>query len=300
MIAFITSLRHPDNAADYDHIEKLLRQSLRSIEAQSDDDHVTIIVGNQAPSFVLPPGAHFVEVNFPPPLPVNGLHADRSGFVMDKGTKIAIGLIAAREYSPHSVMIFDADDFVHRELAAFVNSRTASGGWYIERGWIYSARRNGYRAQERFNRTCGTSFVLPYAAYEVPEDLDVDATQQDLMSSFGEILPNILGAHRNALEWHAEQGRTVMPLPFRAGVYHVDTGENHSLKSLPGVIRPWNDRFGRAFAITPTRSSLSSILSCYSPRAFLHEVYRAVRRKLLPVVRSLRRNIVPETTDSEL
>ena len=36
--------------------------------------------------------------------------------IWDKGTKMAIALIAAREYGPEYVMPVDADDFVHREL----------------------------------------------------------------------------------------------------------------------------------------------------------------------------------------
>lgn len=292
MLAFITSLRHPDNAADYEHIEQLLRATLRSIESQSDGDYVTIIVGNRAPAFALPVRTHFVQVDFSPPMSVNGPHADRSGFIADKGTKIGIGLIAAREYDPTSVMIFDADDFVHRDLVTFVNARPASPGWYVDKGWIYSASRNGYKHQDRFNRTCGTCFVLPYSAYKVPSDLGTDATQQEITDAYGDILPSILGAHRNALEWHADRGRMLIPLPFRAAVYHVDTGENHSLKSLPGVIRPWRERFWRAFSIEPTKSPLSTALSCYSPRAFVHEIARSVRRAVFPAARRMRRALV--------
>ena len=36
MLAFITSLRHPDNSSDYARVELLLMGTLRSIEQQTD------------------------------------------------------------------------------------------------------------------------------------------------------------------------------------------------------------------------------------------------------------------------
>jgi hypothetical protein len=65
VLAFVTSLRHPDNASDYGRVEELLRRTLRSIAQQTSDDYIVIVVGNRAPSFALPPRARFVYVDFP-------------------------------------------------------------------------------------------------------------------------------------------------------------------------------------------------------------------------------------------
>lgn len=86
MPAFVTSLRHPNNSADYDRVEVLLQDTLASITRQTCDDYVIIIVGNRKPSFDLP------------------------------GTKVGVGLVAAREFDPEYVMQVYADDFVHRGL----------------------------------------------------------------------------------------------------------------------------------------------------------------------------------------
>lgn len=274
MLAFITSLRHPSNSDDYFRIEDLLRETLRSIERQTSEDYVVIIVGNRTPSFLLPPRMHFVPVDFPPPARANGPHADRAGFVRDKGTKIGIGLIEARKFSPTSVMIFDADDFVHNRLVAYVNSNPSSPGWVVAEGWIYSRARNGYKKQGAFNTTCGTCYVLPYEAYEVPDELTVLASQDEVAEAFGERLPNIMGAHRNAIEWHRARGRQLRALPFRAAVYHVDTGENHSGKVLPGVLRPWTRRLEKSFAIPSRQSATATLVSCLSPTSVVHSASR--------------------------
>lgn len=283
MLAFVTSMRHPDNADDYAYNETLLRQTLRSIEQQTSAEYVVYIVGNKEPSFRLPERMHFVRVDFDPPERVHGPHADRSGFVRDKGTKIGVGLVAAKEHRPDWVMIFDADDFIHRDLVRFVHDHQESAGWVIEKGWIYSRLRNGYRKQDSFNGTCGTSFVIPFDVYNVSPALTVDSTQEELIASFGEVLPSIMGAHRDAVHWHRQRGRDLASLPFRGAVYHVDTGENHSRKALPGLIRMWSPRLERDFAIPTRTGRLETLWSCMGPTAVRQSFTQFSKRALRAV-----------------
>ncbi|WP_292726442.1 hypothetical protein [Microbacterium sp. UBA837] len=232
MIAFVTSLRHPDNSADYDRVELLLHQTLASVAAQDSEDWISIVVGNRRPAKNLPRNTVFVPVDFPPPARSNGPHAGRDAFVRDKGTKIGIGLVEARRRGASKVMIFDADDFVHRSLAAFATRSPDKVGWVFESGWMYSSATGEAMPISRFNRTCGTSMILPIEAYGVPEDLERTASQSDVLDAYGETLTAIMGAHRNAVAWLQERGWEIRELPFRGAVYHVDTGENHSGKTL--------------------------------------------------------------------
>lgn len=285
MIAFVTSMRHPANADDYAYNEELLQASLASISRQTSQDYIVIVVGNQEPKFPLPERVRFVRVDFAPPARVNGPHADRSGFVRDKGSKIGVGLIAARDHNPDWVMIFDADDFVHRGITAFVHENPLSDGWVIEDGLMYSRARDGYRRQRKFNMTCGTSYIIPFSVYDVPVALDVNATQDEVVSGFGEILPNIMGAHRNAVQWHAARGRELRTLPFEGAVYLVDTGENHSGKALGGVIRPWTPRILETYGIARRGGRMASIINCLGPQACWQTVKDLTRRVAVRVSR---------------
>lgn len=278
MFAFTTSLRHPDNAEDYGRIEDLLKETLVSVLPQSVSDHVTIIVGNRRPSFPLPPHAHYLNVDFPPHPRINGPHADRNGFVLDKGSKIGVGLLAAREFDPQMVMIFDADDFVSRDIVSYVRESPRSDGWYVSGGWMCSRVRNGHRKQDDFHRTCGTSRIVPHDVYRVPFDLDASATQDQVVDAYGDVLTNFMGAHRKAVQWHLKHGRRLRPLPFRAAVNRVDKGENHSRKALPGVIRPWSRRCQRRYAILSRSSVLLTIWKCWTPLAVSETTRIAVRR----------------------
>lgn len=277
-LAFVTSLRHPQNSADYASVERLLEATLRSVTAQTHEDHVVVVVGNVAPSFPLPPRTRFVQVDFPPPSPPDGPHMPREHFVRDKGTKIGIGMLAAAEVDPSFAMIFDADDFVSRGLAQHVADHPDGPGWYVQDGWMYSAAGGAYRRQSDFHRTCGTSLVVPFGAYGVPRDLPLTATQDEVLDAYGETLHRALGAHRDAVTWFAGRGVHLEPLPFRGAVYHVDTGENHSGKSLTGIARPLGRTVAEEYGIPRSTPWLPSVWQSVGPRAVLDSATRTARR----------------------
>ena len=236
LLAFITSLRHPDNARDYLRNEYLLKQTLDSIELQTSDDYIVVVVSNVPLSFPLPDRVKSVVVDFPPPAPP-GARTSYEAVVWDKGTKIGTGLIAAREYAPDYVMIIDSDDFVHRDLVAFTSANSGSPGWYISRGWRYSSARNAYRSLRAFHLQCGSSYILPFAAYSVPDNAKVDLSQGEVFDIYGDLLATILGSHMRVVKWARNHGYPLVPLPFRGAVHHVDTGENHSEGTLGGLAR---------------------------------------------------------------
>lgn len=266
MLAFITTLRHPHNSADYGHVESLLHDTLASITRQSCDDYVAIIVGNRRPAFPLPERAVFVEVDFPPPSHHKGPQTGPAAGIWDKGTKNGIGLIAARDFRPEYVMAVDADDFVHSELAAFVRAHPGRAGWVVERGWMYSRARNAYRLRKKFYGICGTSFIIPLAAYEVRPDLTVCATQQQIAEAFGERLEHIL-EHGWAYDWWRNHGRLLEPLPFPGAVYHTEHGENHCDNALFGPAMPYRSHLYRDFGIRPSKGPAATLWTSIGPAA---------------------------------
>jgi hypothetical protein len=289
VLAFITSLRHPANAADYAAVEELLEGSLRSVCAQDHHEFVVIVTGNRAPSFELPPRVHFVPVDFAPPPAEAGPHASRSSFVLDKGSKIGIGLVAARRFDPDMVMIFDADDFVSRRLAGFVATQPHPRTWVVEDGYVLSRSRGSYRRQPGFHRTCGTSFLVPYEAYRVPDYLDQGSSQAAVVEGFDERLTAIMGAHRDAADWLEEHGWPPTPLPFRGAVYHVDTGENHSGKAMSGLALPVTRALAAEFGVPRPRWSAAQLRLSAGPGP-LADSWSGLRKRTLA---RLRRAVVP-------
>lgn len=275
LLAFITTLRHPQNSTDYGRVELLLQDTLASVTRQTIDDFVVIIVGNRRPAFPLPKNTEFVEVDFPPPSDHNGSQTGPAAVIWDKGTKNGIGLIAAREFRPEYVMAVDADDFVHQKLAAFVHAHPGHAGWVVERGWMYSRARNAYRKCRKFYGVCGTSFIIPFDAYEVPPDLTISATQREIAEAFGERLENVL-EHGWAYEWWKNHGRNLEPLPFPGAVYHVENGENHCDNALFGPAIPYRSHLYRDFGIRPSKDRAATLWASMG-RAALKRDRRAPR-----------------------
>ncbi len=281
MLAFITSLRHPDNARDYARNERLLQDTLNSIALQTSSEYIVVVVSNVALSFPLPDRVVSVVVDFPPPAPA-GTRASYPAVVWDKGTKLGIGLIAVREYTPDYVMITDADDFVHRDLVAFTSWHAGEPGWYISRGWRYSGKRNVYRSLRAFHLQCGTSYILPFAAYGVPDDATPDIGQGEVFDIFGDLLATILGSHMRVRQWANKHGYRLAPLPFRGAVHHVDTGENHSQGTFGGLARSATQEMWETYGMPP-RPPVTSMRPRWvlgTPSALVGSGYNYLQRKM--------------------
>ena len=269
MLAFVTTLRHPQNSSDYDNVEQLLQDSLRSISRQSCDDHITVIVGNQLPRFALPPRTHFIEVDFEPPSPVRGPRTGMDAVIWDKGTKTGVALAWLRASHPDYVMFFDADDFIHRNVAPYVRDHPSSPGWVVKRGYVYSRHRNAYARRRRLHRICGTSFIIPFTAFDVSPTLEADATQGAVADAFGaDMMEQILAGHRYALQWWRRRGRVLDVLPFEGVTYQVDTGENHSGNRLVGPALPYGQRLADDFAVGSSKSRPATWWSAIGPAAW--------------------------------
>jgi hypothetical protein len=249
MIVFITSVRHPQNAADYGRVERLLQRTLASVCAQDDRNFRVVVVANQPLSFATPKEVETVVVDFPAPSAHRGPQTGRDAILHDRGTKLAVGLVAARQHDPAHIMRFDADDFVSRHIAGFANANSSHPGWYVNGGHAYYERQGLTRRVDDFHEKCGTSFVIRHDLYG-SADLPLDATQDALYNGFGEfVVRELLGSHRAAEKYLADMGTPLEPLPFRGAVYTLETGENHSGEKVGGFAWPVGRRLEREFGL---------------------------------------------------
>ena len=280
MLVFVTSIRHPDNASDYGAVERLLARTAASVDGQLDRGFRMVVVGNRPPASPLPASAEFVEVDFPAPSATRSAEIEREAVLTDKGTKLAIGMLAARAHAPEHVMTVDADDLVSNRIAGFVNQRPDATGWYVEHGYVLSARYGVVLPVDRFNERCGTSVILRYDLLGVP-DLPVTASQDELRSGFGAFtVRELLGSHRTAVAHFAAQGAPLEPLPFPGAVYQVATGENYSGERVGAFDRfapPPRRAVVREFGIQRTTSPL--VTGSHVAREGMRALLRKTRRR---------------------
>lgn len=273
MLVFLTSVRHPHNATDYARVERLLQRTLASVCAQDDREFRVVVVANQPLSFATPKEVETVVVNFPAPSDHRGPQTGREAILHDRGTKLAAGLLAARKYETAHIMRFDADDFVSRHVAGFVNRYPHKAGWYVNKGHAYYERQQLTRRVEAFHEKCGTSFVIRQDLYG-SADIPIDATQDALYRGFGEfVIRDLLGSHKVAQKHFAEMGTPLEPLPFRGAVYTLETGENHSGDKVGGFAWPVGRKLAHEFGL-PRPSGRTAL------RTFIQSTKAAVVRKL--------------------
>lgn len=264
MLAFVTSLRHPHNSNDYGTVQRLLDDTLRSILRQQDKGFGIWVVGNREPRH-LPEGVHWVPVRFPPPSTKAGPRTGRDAVLLDKGTKLTIGLLAARSAGASHVMFVDADDFVSRRLAGLVADDPRANGWYVEHGWRYNAQRATVRRQRRFNTLCGTAYIVRCDLFGDFGDLDTRSSQEELRRHLGDRLERTFGSHLHLSGDLARAGTPLRPIPFPAALYRLGTGENHSWNGMGGLCRPVTRSIAEEFGVDPTPPNFGALLRSVSP-----------------------------------
>jgi hypothetical protein len=264
VLAFITSLRHPHNSDDYGRVERLLEDSLASVLRQ-DCPHFTVwVVGNRRPAN-LPAEVEWVHVDFRPPSEVAGPLTGVEAVLLDKGTKLAIGLVASQAARPDHVMFFDSDDLVSRRLAALSNVSPDADGWRITRGWRWVSDRRSIRVQPDFHRHCGTGHIIHRRHYPVPAGLTTSSSQEEVVEALGERVSRHFGSHLHICDDLAADGHPLADVPFPGALYRVATGENHSGISMGGFGRPVSRRVADEFGIEPTGKTLKSVLRAVLP-----------------------------------
>lgn len=269
MLAFVTTLRHPRNSFDYDAVERMLAQSLRSWHNQDDNDWVGVVVGNQYPVIELGERIEFVKVDFDPPAMLAGPRTGLAAVLRDKGTKLAVGLLRARQLGASHVMFVDADDFVSRGVASFVARHLHDLGWVVTDGWRYNAERAVVRRHRGdFHLQCGTSHIVRTDLFR-PVTASITASQAELYAGFGSELERWMGSHM-----HIHEDLPLQSLPFPGALYRVGTAESHSGNSLAGWSRPVSVSMAKEFAIAPSSSNpVVKVLSLLpSQRAVLNRL----------------------------
>ena len=172
----------------------------------------------------------------------------------DKGTKLAVGVLAAERHAPHHLMVV-ADDVVSNRLAGFVNQHARAAGWYVDEGLVYAEGKGLVRRVHGFNGMCGTSVILRRDLLDAP-DLPLTASQDDLREGFGAFqVRELLGSHKTAVTHFAARGEPLAPLPFPGAGYVLGTGENHSGGSLQHFALPVSKTMAEEFGLP--RSSTS-------------------------------------------
>ena len=220
MLAFVACIKNPDNSQSYDEVWRLLNNTLFSVCSQQDTDfRVIVVCDKKLPLFhheaLIGQYTDFIEVDFPghdekvlsnfdrlgnlsPPLEDAAwwLRWDESDFAegrpagyfhianvfLNMGTKLLIGILAAKKYNPDYIAIFDGDDYVGNDISAYANSHPNKNGWLMTHG--YKLAGNQVAPIYAANSFCGTGNIINYALMTdfIGEKVSKTSTQNELFA----------------------------------------------------------------------------------------------------------------------
>ena len=174
MLVFIVPIKSAKISRNWALVGQLFERCLRAICKQTSPNFRVVVVCNEKPDIQFShPHVHYVEVDFPPPLPdptdqnTTGYEYSRSKDMArkdaDKARKILTGLEYAQRLNPTHSMVVDADDCVSCHLAEFVTRNPQGTGWFFKRGYLYpEGGRFLYLNRQNFNQVCGSSVIIAY------------------------------------------------------------------------------------------------------------------------------------------
>lgn len=222
LLKFVIPVRHPENSRDWSELKRNLAATIKSVAAQSNERWHAVIVANRGSDLPhLPPGFSVVWTDFPPNLMHDHHAGDRETFLdavrLDKGRRILAGMLEtpAAEYT----MVLDDDDFVARDLTAFVARNRGQNGWFFRDGYIWREGGMFLLGYPDFSRLCGSSHIIRTDLYDLPE------SQECASDTY---IKRMLGSHIFPCLALADAGTPLAALPFPGAVYRVGHIGAHS------------------------------------------------------------------------
>ena len=238
MFYFITTLRHPKNAKNYQSVIDLLKLTIESVcNQKTDSPYKLLVVCNEIPDIDVDTNkVEYHVVDFPPPGEGKASELLLRDMHFDKGVKIASGLLYMQQYQPSKVFIIDADDWVNNTIVETVTNHPDIDFWFADTGYLVNFRDKKYIRKHGLCRYCGTAFIYDYqkllSTLGLKADIPCTASREEIAANIEDFpLVSILGNHRFQFSFMKKFGYSFKALPYNAICWILNTGENHSGKT---------------------------------------------------------------------
>jgi glycosyltransferase involved in cell wall biosynthesis len=214
LVTFAIPLVPLGSPAQKAYRDRMLSATLRSIYAQTDGSFRVMLIGDREPRIDFPTDDRIEFVPFRSRRVLNTAAADA-----DKEGKLSLAGSIFGSRGGGYFMPVDMDDFVSRQLVAFVRETRDPNGYLIERGYVLDARRMTvtpipdprYHVPP-YHRTCGSCTIFNFTPADVLPGGRFSRLKRE-------------GHYSNA-EVALAEGRPLRAIPFLAGVYTVNHGRN--------------------------------------------------------------------------
>ena len=213
----------------WDEVERNLQHTLRSVQASRSVDPLTVIACHEVPDLgdCSDRNVHILSVPFAPEFDVMNRIADKMRKRMFTGAWLRANLPSDGIY----MMFLDADDLVHRDLAAYILEHDNRRSYLIDKGYRYDCRSALLdRRSSFFYRVSASSFIGYFTKTDLPNNWeDGDAA----LAKF-DVYPRGHGEYGLIA---AQMGKDPDEVPFHAVTYLMNHGESLRLWKTNGKYR---------------------------------------------------------------
>jgi hypothetical protein len=230
-----------------------------------------LVVCNEVPDINVDSSiVKFLKVDFPPPDKNIGTNVSFDAVTLDKGTKIASGLLALQQYSPDYVYIMDGDDWFNINIIESIKGKQADL-WYADSGYVIDMKNKTYTKKYGICRFCGSTYIFNYKILMKAIDLktyNLEINQKNIIEHMDDFaLRYILGNHRHQLYFYKKRNLVIKKLPLSPVCWILNTGENHSAQP-PGkhglfLTSKFTEKFGISIDLPSNKTSILRFIMTY-------------------------------------
>jgi len=231
MLAFLTTIRHPEAASNLAELERLFELTATSVCGQTSRDFRLIVVCHQKPAITFSDERiHYHLVDWPVPVPLPDQKHPFSHKNLDHGLKLALGTLVARECGARWYFPVDADDWISSSVVEYVQGEHSRHGYIVDKGHFVNWRRLEYKRRRGLVNFCGSTYCPTiHDLFELLPQLGRAGSlpgREALLGSLPiEIFEEGFGAHKIP-RYLAGNGKPMAPFPFFAAAWVMNNGEN--------------------------------------------------------------------------
>jgi hypothetical protein len=151
-------------------------------------------------------------------------------YALNRGSKQIIGILAAKKYDPEYVLIFDADDYVGNDIAAYVNTHPGENGWIMTHGYKLSG--NLITPFYGKNSFCGTGNIFNFSLLleDIPSQVSETSTQDELFRFVDSEFLVTLARHGKVRAYYRRKGRKLLDYPSRSAIHLLGHHESNDFR----------------------------------------------------------------------
>ena len=251
MITFVVPVKHYENCHSYFTAWKLLENTLASVCNQTDENFDVIVVSNKTlndfSNHKKIKNVKFIEVDWEPPASSESWQIEKptdearcmDHIRKDRGTKFVLALSQIREEENHYVMFVDADDFIHKNLAQYINNSNKDF-LKITKGFRLGSN-SSFKELLQFYEKCGTCNITKIELLKEEINfagITTNSSQQDIIQSTEDYyLKRIIGSHRWSFQHFKKKGYSGGVVPFYSAMYNCSHNEQHSNKAKTNTFK---------------------------------------------------------------